>query len=440
MIQSVTPSVGNGEVRLAEVSSDYFQSLKKMIAQHPMRALFIGALVIRMALVLVVAFKYNGTLFGDDRTYLEMVKSFVNSQTDVWSDYQHKLWSLSLSFLLPSSLAYKLSGQNVVAVLSISALIGSLIPTLLARLLHRYVSLSVALCVGGVLAIMPSQVLWSSVMLKDSYIALGFIAIAYLLSWWSSPVNYRNFTAGSIALASLLLYVQRIRLHSLIVLCIAVLISVFIMGGRFWLPRILVASTFLFIMPWMIGGGVAGVDFARGLANGLEGQREAGAIGANTAVVPVSLPVPASVTSIVNNGSSSSSSSSSSSVPDELPIIDELKYLPSGLKVMLLDPTVPQLSRSRSLYFAFAEHLIWYPALLLALYGAVRQRKWTVDLVFSGLLFLGLCTMWALAEGNFGTAFRHRTEFVWVVFLFAGLGLQQIIDDKNKSTKLLTQK
>jgi hypothetical protein len=119
-------------------------------------------------------------------------------------------------------------------------------------------------------------------------------------------------------------------------------------------------------------------------------------------------------------------------VPQTSPIIDELKYLPSGLKVMLLDPVPSQLSRSRSLYLAFAEHLIWYPALLLCFYGALRRRRWTADLIFAGFLGVGLCSMWALAEGNFGTAFRHRTEFVWIVFLFAGLGIQQVIEDRNR--------
>ena len=35
--------------------------------------------------------------------------------------------------------------------------------------------------------------------------------------------------------------------------------------------------------------------------------------------------------------------------------------------------------------------------------------------------------MWALVEGNFGTAYRHRGEFVWVAILFAGLGIDRIL-------------
>jgi hypothetical protein len=99
---------------------------------------------------------------------------------------------------------------------------------------------------------------------------------------------------------------------------------------------------------------------------------------------------------------------------------------------MLLDPTIPQLGNSRSLYLPFAEHLIWYPVLLLAFYGALKTRRWTDDLIFAGFLFLGSATMWSLTEGNFGTAYRHRTEFVWIVFLFAGIGIQQVLEDRNR--------
>ena len=85
----------------------------------------------------------------------------------------------------------------------------------------------------------------------------------------------------------------------------------------------------------------------------LEGQRVVGAIGTATGVVKL-LSTTVSPPSYYN---------SSNSVPSPSPIIEELKYLPSGPKVILLDPTPSQLSRSRSLYLAFAEHLIWYPAL-----------------------------------------------------------------------------
>ena len=100
---------------------------------------------------------------------------------------------------------------------------------------------------------------------------------------------------------------------------------------------------------------------------------------------------------------------------------------------MIVDPTPSQLSQSRSLIAPFVEHVIWYPAVLLAIYGVARRRKWQMELLFALFLWVGLALMWGLVEGNLGTAVRHRTEFVWIVFLFAGIGIQQILDDVQKN-------
>ncbi len=393
--------------------------LKRQTSEHPARLVFLIALTLRLSLALVVSIRYGGTLFSDDRVYLNMVKEYTSEQTETWDSYQDMLWGRSLSFLVPASIVYKITFHNTFAILTLSAIIGSVIPSATTHLLRKYVNVKICCAVGIVMALMPSQVLWSSLFLKDVYIVVGLMGTAFILKYWASQREASGFLIGLIGVVAVLFYIQRIRLHSLIVVCIALFLSTIFIRGRFWWARVTSAAILFSIMPWMIGGGLLGTNFAQQLGNGLEGQRAAGAIGAATGVI--NLPPP----------TVGLASSSSSSVPGSSPIVEELKYLPLGLKVMLLDPTPSQLSRSRSLYFAFAEHLVWYPALILCFYGAIRRRKWTPDLIFAGFLGVGLCSMWALAEGNFGTAFRHRTEFVWIVFLFAGMGIQQLVDDKK---------
>ena len=80
--------------------------------------------------------------------------------------------------------------------------------------------------------------------------------------------------------------------------------------------------------------------------------------------------------------------------------------------------------------YAFAEHLLWYPLLLLALIGVVTRRKsLTPEIVFTVLVTGGLATMWALVEGNFGTAYRHRGQLVWGVAVLAGIGLDHLLNN-----------
>jgi len=62
-----------------------------------------------------------------------------------------------------------------------------------------------------------------------------------------------------------------------------------------------------------------------------------------------------------------------------------------------------------------------------------RQRN--PELTFTLLILLGLATMWALVEGNFGTAYRHRGEFVWATIVFAGIGTDRLVAQRRDRTK-----
>ena len=101
-------------------------------------------------------------------------------------------------------------------------------------------------------------------------------------------------------------------------------------------------------------------------------------------------------------------------------------YLPTGIRVMLIDPLPNQLENNVRMVLAFIEHLIWYPLLALCILGIPSVRRGSAELAFTALIATGLVAMWALVEGNFGTAYRHRGEFVWAVIVFAGIGAERL--------------
>ena len=87
---------------------------------------------------------------------------------------------------------------------------------------------------------------------------------------------------------------------------------------------------------------------------------------------------------------------------------------------------------STSVRLARLEALLWYPLLILSIYGLFRgwsRRRW---LGFPALSAGGIVLVYALTEGNIGTAFRHRAEAVWAVALFAALGAQTIADRRAR--------
>ena len=383
--------------------------------RYPVRFVFIAALLLRIPVWLIISTFFDGHLFGDDQTYLKLIEAYGKVSGASWDEYQSWLWSRSLGFLLPAGLVTKIIGFHPFVILFISVLVGSALAALVTFIALKHVSGKVALAIGIAFALMPSQILWSSLLLKDTYIAVGMALLAVVL-YRQRQVGFALYGSSFFMIFLLLLFIQRIRVHTLMVVCIALVLTAIFSRGSHKILRTTFAVSMLVLMPWLINGDVGGVAYIETLTGGMEDQRLAGAVGANTAVVDVA----------------STLSPSSTDAPNALnKLYEEAKYLPSGLKVMLLDPTLPQLGNSRSLYLPFVEHLIWYPVLLLALYGAFKTRKWTDDLLFASFVFLGSATMWSLTEGNFGTAYRHRTEFVWIVFLFAGIGAHHVLEARK---------
>ena len=184
-----------------------YRFVEKQIREHPVRTVFITALFLRLALITIIALHFDGTLFSDDRLYFNMVQAYTNGENQNWDSYSHRLWNLSLSFLMPASVVYKISFQSSWAVLSLSAIIGSIIPAATTRLLGKYVSVPVASGIGITMALMPSQVLWSSLLLKDSYIAIGFIALASVLIFWTKTERTSGFFLGLGGVTFVLFYI-----------------------------------------------------------------------------------------------------------------------------------------------------------------------------------------------------------------------------------------
>jgi len=102
-----------------------------------------------------------------------------------------------------------------------------------------------------------------------------------------------------------------------------------------------------------------------------------------------------------------------------------LRHLPKGLSVMLLEPYPWRDTDNPRVDLARLESLVWYPLLafaLLGLFDLARSPRYRRVLMYPVLVGGAVLLIYALAEGNFGTAYRHRGEFVWVVAVLAATG------------------
>jgi len=104
-------------------------------------------------------------------------------------------------------------------------------------------------------------------------------------------------------------------------------------------------------------------------------------------------------------------------------IVAALQYIPIGGSYLLFAP-FPWAIDTTLQAAAMPETLLWYPLFLLSIVGlriSIRNRLTTALVPVSVLLVV--VASYALVEGNFGTAYRHRAQIMPLFFVFSGVGL-----------------
>jgi hypothetical protein len=447
----------------------------RMLAR-PLWTVFVTALVVRLCVVALVALFADGYLFQDDHGYLQLAEQHTD-RSELWDAGSQRFWKTNLSFLAPISFLFDVVGPYPALAQSLQALAGAWTATCVTMLVGRHARPGISLGAGMVAALYPSQVLWSSLVLKDALVWMCLATIAVVIARWQESGDRVPFAIGSTGLLLLLLYLSHLRAHTLVTTCLALVVSVSWRPSPLRLARIVIALLFLLLIPLTVDAGLGGNRLWRIGLFGMEEQRQAGAVGAATALVEIPAHTQLSLAqervaaleaelklaredleNWIDQVESTIPSTDyvyaqlslaqervaaleaelklaredlenwidqvESTIPST--ITDDLLYLPTGIRVMLVDPLPQHLGNNRNLILAFSEHLIWYPALLLCLLGLPSALRGSAELTFSSFVALGLLVMWALVEGNFGTAFRHKGEFVWAVLVFAGVGAEQL--------------
>jgi hypothetical protein len=226
-------------------------------------------------------------------------------------------------------------------------------------------------------------------------------ADGFRLVWWGA------------VLAGALIMLAYLRDHTLVVAAWATAVAVWAGRPDDRVKRGLLVLALAVLVPWATGAGPGGLDVVR-TAGSLEERRLANAENADTAFARPADAEPATTDSATTDSAESSG------------LADDLAGLPRGLSVMLFEPYPWQHTQSEQQGVAKLENLVWYPLLALAAVGvttAVRRRGTMAGmLLFPVLAAAGITLLYALTEGNFGTAFRHRGEIVGAVALMAAVG------------------
>lgn len=441
-----------------------FGRMKAWALAHPLQAVALIALVARLCAVLVAVSVPQGTFALDDSTYTGMAAAKASGDTSGWDPHTISLWDRTSTFTIPLQILFTLFGAEMwIAQLSVTAW-GIAACVLTTALAQKVLPNGYALFVGLALALLPSQALWSSLALKDAAVWATLAGLG-LIAMFAAEATGKRLTALGIAAGFTLYLIAHLREHTLVVAGWALVGAAFFGRGNTRMPRLAGALLFAITMPWLHGWGPGGEALIRD--PNLAQRRAANAQGAQSAFVDPETGLPADPETVAVNGEGDKETGSGGegtgsegegtgsektpkdtgppaqdplSPPDaalEAPrdsVSANLRHLPRGISVMLFEPVPWRATTSANMALARWETVVWYPMVLLGLVGLIVSWRRMEALAFALLAGGGMLLVYALAEGNIGTAYRHRGEFVWVVALLAGFGLQHIVTKRSQRT------
>lgn len=394
--------------------------------RHPALTAAIVAMAVRTvaAVALLVLVGDNITL--DDNYYEQYAAVVASGEMVAFGDGAHGDIVRNLTFILPIALVYEGFGvHNIIGPL-VAAAFGSAAVAAVAWVALKASGQRAALIAGLGLALTPSVVLWSSIGLKDaaSWAMLAGLAVAVAIS---ARDRGKSLAIGAAGTGLFLFGLGHLRFHTMAVAAIAVVLSSWIAAVPHRVWRGLALTAVAVVAPWLAGygpGGTVAVEAGGSLAE----RRALNAEDASTAVVePRSQVLATTTTTRPPLALPEGEVQPAPEAPLSGSIATDLAHLPRGLSVMLLEPYPWQATANVRVMLALAEHVIWYPVLVLAVVGTWQARRRLETLAFPVFAAAGVIAMYALVEGNFGTAFRHRAEATWALWLLAGVGAAHLL-------------
>lgn len=437
---------------------------------HPVFLVFLVALGARVVVAFVLTVVFGGSLVPDDSTYSRMAEQVAEGERGAWDAYTHELYRRTFAFLAPIALIYSVVGPEPLAGQLFVGFLGAFTAAATTFIALEFLKSRWAIAAGLIVALLPSQVLWSSLILKDAAVWFALATLGIVAAIAARSIGWRLLPPAGAA-AVLLVGLAYLREHTLVVASFALALASVAGISTHRLPRIAGSLTLAVCVPWLVGIGPAGFTLITD-AGSLEQRRMLNAEGARTAFVEAEPADPvdpeqervlveriaaleaeaAQLRSRAEESDDAAVQTAASLEQEAMELRNQLDrqdtsgpagedataldpnlaHLPTGLAVMLFEPVPWETEGSPSLRLARLEALVWYPLLILGLIGLWVSRKHLGSLAFPILAGGGMLFVYALTEGNIGTAFRHRGEFVWVVALLATLGLHEVLSRRRQ--------
>lgn len=400
----------------------------RRLLERPVILVVAVAVVARLAVIAAVLAEGPEIVVPDEQAYIVLATHVADggNPSALWNGYGASLWHSTFAYTAPLSALYWLFEPSRLLGMLLAAAFGAVTAGLTAWLVLLTGSKEAAAAAGLVVALLPSQLFWSSVVLRESMVwaSLALLAVATSLAAARRPVL--GLVLATAALTSLAF----LRTQTLIAACAAFLLATLVISGQ-RLQRAAGAAALVLFVPALAGAGIAGHQLVTAAAPALSTTRSALAEGAASRLVPeesAQEPVDGAyrsgrATGALEIARRNRAAADARPTEPEDEVHSNVAALPRGVAGFVLRPFPWEGARNVEVKLARAENVLWY-----ALYAAAAPSLLVLSrhrrvLGYPVLLTVALVAMNALTQGNVGTAFRHRGQLAWALAVLAVVGI-----------------
>ena len=431
---------------------------------HPVLVSFFIALLVRTALAVLSNLLVEGVLIPDEGQYLLVSRLASEGEltSEVWGGYGRSLFDSTRVFTWPLTALFWLFGPHRILGQLLSATFGAISAAAAASLASRFLRPRFALAAGLTVAIFPSQVLWSSVVLRESMIWALLATMALVIAYSQSCTSAGRILLSAVMAGVLFGGIAWLRPHTALLAIWCLYPAVLLGSNR--VVRIAIATCLLLVVPWMAGFGPGGAGLAMAASERLGVSRAYMSFAANSATIESTLVSAPSVGSTAPSVGSTAPSVGSTAprcsqktigntqavltplierassdwaciydYSGNVVLVDNrlrtsVKRLPQGLLDTLVRPWPWEAHSSTAALLAGLESILWVSLYGLAIVGVWTHRNCHRLLLFPILLVVAISMVGAMSHGNFGTAFRHRGQLLYALAVLAVGGVQGLVD------------
>ena len=464
---SMEPGLTRMQNTLLATGKKVSRNAVAVMIDHPVLTSFLVALGVRVVFAVSSSLLHEGVLIPDEGQYLTlaMMASEGKLTSEYWSGYGQSLFAAMRTFMWPLTALFWVFGPFRIVGQVLVVVFGAATAAASAGLAGRFLRRPFALAAGLTVALLPSQILWSSVVLRESLIWAGLAAMALVVGYSQQSGSRSRIVLSAMLLGLLFVAMVWLRVQAAVLALWCICPALLLGGGRRSF-RLLSAICLLVVVPWLVGLGPVASGFADDAVGRLGISRSYMSLSADSSfveAVPDSVladlgvveAVPDSVLACVdqlnrNRGGDSGTGNVRrfmidrpsgewvciSDTSGEILIVDNrlitsVKRVPGGLLDTLIRPLPWEASQNLGVLFAQLESILWVLMYALAIYGVWIHRKRYRLLAFLTLLAFLIGLSGAVSHGNLGTAFRHRGQMLFALAVLAMGGIQAITDARK---------